>query len=105
MSVYLAKPFYAVFVTYPGGGIYLYSNRFKFIMIAQVHEEVFLMSDRGGILGDFFDDDCAILFFILVFLFCSVVRADVDLHTPNKLEKYKIRCCRNTQKSLHAIYP
>jgi hypothetical protein len=30
------------------------------------------MSDRGGILGDFFRDDCAILFFILVFLFLFV---------------------------------
>ena len=30
------------------------------------------MSDRGGILGDFFNDDCAILFFILVFLFLFV---------------------------------
>ncbi len=30
------------------------------------------MSDRGGILGDFFNDDCAILFFILVFLLLFV---------------------------------
>jgi hypothetical protein len=30
------------------------------------------MADRGGILGDIFNDDCAILFFILVFLFLFV---------------------------------
>ena len=30
------------------------------------------MSDRGGILGNFFNDDCAILFFILVFLYLFV---------------------------------
>lgn len=30
------------------------------------------MSDRGGILGDFFNDDCAVLFFILVFLYLFV---------------------------------
>lgn len=71
--VYSAKPFYTVFVTYCIAREYIYiSNRLKIITIAQVHEEVFLMSDRGGILGDFFDDDCAILFFILVFLFLFV---------------------------------
>jgi hypothetical protein len=30
------------------------------------------MSDRGGVLGSIFDDNCAILFFILVFLFLFV---------------------------------
>jgi len=30
------------------------------------------MADRGGFLGDFFNDDCAILFFILVFLFLFI---------------------------------
>ena len=30
------------------------------------------MADRGGILGGFCMDDCAILFFILVFLFLFV---------------------------------
>lgn len=30
------------------------------------------MADRGGFLGGFFGDNCAILFFILVFLFLFV---------------------------------
>ena len=41
-------------------------------MIVQGHEEVFSMSDRGGVLSSFFNDDCAILFFILVFLLLFV---------------------------------
>lgn len=35
------------------------------------NEEVFLMADRG-FLGGVFNDDCAILFFILVFLLLFV---------------------------------
>lgn len=30
------------------------------------------MADRGGLLGGIFEDNCAILFFILVFLFLFV---------------------------------
>lgn len=36
------------------------------------YEEVFVMTDRGGFLGGFFGDNCAILFFILVFLILFV---------------------------------
>jgi hypothetical protein len=34
------------------------------------------MAERGGVLGSFFNDDCAILFFILVFLLLFVCPRD-----------------------------
>jgi len=40
------------------------------------------MADRGGILGDFFNDDCAILFFILVFLYLFVGPRSYDYANP-----------------------
>ena len=51
--------------------------------------------------GDFFDDDCAILFFILVFCFCCR-SAQMWLHTQ-MLEKY-IQLLPEYKK-VHAIYP
>ena len=44
-------------------------------------EEVFLMADRG-FLGGVFNDDCAILFFILVFLLLFVSPRGIGFADP-----------------------
>lgn len=40
------------------------------------------MADRGGFLGNIFDDNCAILFFILVFLLLFVSPRRFDFADP-----------------------
>ena len=40
------------------------------------------MADRGGILGGIFNDDCAILFFILVFLLLFVSPRGFGIANP-----------------------